>query len=93
MNPAVRSDLLESMGLVGRGLGVLQAAALRAGGDFSLPVPVVDGEVLLPGMGRAVFAGGVAPEVAPPNARSLAKASLVLWLAAITAGRLMAYVK
>jgi hypothetical protein len=42
---------------------------------------------------RAVFAGGVAPEVAPPNARSLAKASLVLWLAAITAGRLMAYVK
>jgi hypothetical protein len=42
---------------------------------------------------RAVFAGGVAPEVAPPNARSLAKASLVLWFAAITAGRLMAYVK
>jgi hypothetical protein len=25
MNPAVRSDLLESMGLVGRGLGILQA--------------------------------------------------------------------
>jgi hypothetical protein len=42
---------------------------------------------------RAVFAGGVAPDVAPPNARSLAKASLVLWFAAITAGRLMAYVK
>ena len=42
---------------------------------------------------RAVFAGGVAPEVAPPNARSLAKASLILWFAAITAGRLMAYVK
>jgi hypothetical protein len=31
MNPAVRFDLLESMGLVGRGLGVLQGAALRAG--------------------------------------------------------------
>jgi len=31
MNPVVRSDLLESMGLVGRGLGVLQGAALRAG--------------------------------------------------------------
>lgn len=31
MNPAVRSDLLESMGLVGRGLGVLQSSALRAG--------------------------------------------------------------
>ena len=42
---------------------------------------------------RAVFAGGVASNVAPPNARGLAKASLVLWLAAITAGRLMAYVK
>lgn len=31
MNSAVRSDLLDSMGLVGRGLGVLQSAALRAG--------------------------------------------------------------
>ena len=31
MNPAVRSDLLESMGLVGRGLGGLQSSALRAG--------------------------------------------------------------
>lgn len=31
MNSAVRTDLLESMGLVGRGLGVLQAAAVRAG--------------------------------------------------------------
>ena len=31
MNSAVRTDLLESMGLVGRGLGVLQPAALRAG--------------------------------------------------------------
>ena len=31
MNPAVRSDLLESMGLVGRGLGVLQGAAVRTG--------------------------------------------------------------
>ena len=31
MNPAVRSDLLDSMGLVGRGLGILQSAALRAG--------------------------------------------------------------
>jgi hypothetical protein len=42
---------------------------------------------------RAVFGGGVAPDLAPPRARSLAKASLVLWLVAITAGRLMAYVK
>lgn len=42
---------------------------------------------------RVVFSGGVAPDVAPPAARSLAKASLVLWFAAITAGRLMAYVK
>jgi len=42
---------------------------------------------------RAVFDGAVAPDVAPPRARSLAKASLLLWLVAITAGRLMAYVK
>ena len=42
---------------------------------------------------RAVFAGGVASDVATPRARSLAKASLLLWFAAITAGRLMAYVK
>ena len=42
---------------------------------------------------RVVFGGGVAPDVAPPTAKSLARASLVLWLAAITAGRLMAYVK
>jgi hypothetical protein len=42
---------------------------------------------------RAVFDSGVASDVAPPRARTLAKASLVLWLAAITAGRLMAYVK
>ena len=42
---------------------------------------------------RIVFGGGVASDVAPPPARSLAKASLFLWLAAITAGRLMAYIK
>jgi len=42
---------------------------------------------------RVVFGGGVALDVAPPPARTLAKVSLVLWLAAITAGRLMAYVK
>ena len=42
---------------------------------------------------RAVFGGGVAPEVATPRARNLAKASFVLWLVAITAGRLMAYIK
>ena len=42
---------------------------------------------------RAVFGGGVAADVAPPRARSLAKASLALWLVAITAGRLMAYIK
>jgi len=38
---------------------------------------------------RAVFGGGEAPDVAPPKARSLAKASLVLWLVAITAGLLI----
>ena len=42
---------------------------------------------------RAVFGGGVAPDVATPRARTLAKASLFLWFAAITAGRLMAYIK
>lgn len=31
MSPVVRTDLLDSMGLVGRGLGILQPAALRAG--------------------------------------------------------------
>ena len=31
MNPAVRADLLESMALVGRGLGVLEASARMAG--------------------------------------------------------------
>ena len=41
---------------------------------------------------RIVFGGGVASDVAPPRAKSLAIASLVLWLGAITAGRLMAYV-
>jgi hypothetical protein len=42
---------------------------------------------------RTVFGGGVASEVATPKARSLAKASLFLWMSAITAGRLMAYIK
>jgi hypothetical protein len=42
---------------------------------------------------RAVFGGAVVPDVAPPRVRSLARASLALWFAAITAGRLMAYVK
>ena len=42
---------------------------------------------------RAVFGGGIAYDVATPKARSLARASLFLWLAAITAGRLMAYIK
>ena len=41
---------------------------------------------------RAVFDSSPAPDVAPPRARTLAKASLLLWLVAITAGRLMAYV-
>jgi hypothetical protein len=40
-----------------------------------------------------VFGGGVASDVATPRARSLAGASLLLWLAAITAGSLMAYIK
>jgi hypothetical protein len=42
---------------------------------------------------RAVFGSGAAADVATPKARSLAKASLFLWFAAITAGRLMAYIK
>jgi hypothetical protein len=42
---------------------------------------------------RTVFGGGVASDVAAPPVRSLAKASMFLWLAAITAGRLMAYIK
>jgi len=42
---------------------------------------------------RVVFGSGVASDVATPRARSLAKASLLLWFAAITAGRLMAYIK
>jgi hypothetical protein len=42
---------------------------------------------------RQVFNVAPAADVAAPRARSLAKASLLLWLAAITAGRLMAYIK
>ena len=42
---------------------------------------------------RTVFGDGVASDAATPKARSLAKASLFLWFAAITAGRLMAYIK
>ena len=43
---------------------------------------------------RLVFGdpGAAATEVVPLQAKALAVASLVLWLAAITAGRLMAYV-
>lgn len=40
-----------------------------------------------------VFGGPKSPDVAPPQARSLAISSLALWFAAITAGRLMAYIK
>jgi F0F1-type ATP synthase membrane subunit c/vacuolar-type H+-ATPase subunit K len=40
-----------------------------------------------------VFGSGVASDVATPRARRLAKASMFLWFAAITAGRLMAYIK
>lgn len=42
---------------------------------------------------RQVFSIAPAADVAAPNARSLAKMSLLLWLVAITAGRLMAYIK
>ena len=42
---------------------------------------------------RQVFNVAPATDVATPRARSLAKASLLLWLVAITAGRLMAYIK
>lgn len=42
---------------------------------------------------RQVFNVAPAIDVATPRARSLAKASLLLWLVAITAGRLMAYIK
>ena len=42
---------------------------------------------------KAVYGGGRNPEIVPPQAKSLAVASLTLWFAAITAGRLMAYIK
>ena len=44
--------------------------------------------------GAPCSGGGVAPDVAPPKARTASpKASLALWFVAITAGRLMAYIK
>jgi hypothetical protein len=42
---------------------------------------------------RVVFGGDRNPEVVPPQAKTLAVSSLALWFAAITAGRLMAYIK
>ena len=42
---------------------------------------------------RVVFGGGKVADAVPPQARSLAVSSLVLWFAAITSGRLMAYIK
>ena len=42
---------------------------------------------------RVVFGGSRVPEVVPPRAKRLAISSLALWFAAITAGRLMAYIK
>jgi hypothetical protein len=42
---------------------------------------------------KLVFGGGRQTDVVPPKAKNLAVASLCLWLAAITAGRLMAYIK
>jgi len=42
---------------------------------------------------RAVYGGGRNVEIIPPQARSLAVSSLLLWFVAITAGRLMAYIK
>jgi hypothetical protein len=41
---------------------------------------------------RRVFGEGADPDIVPPAARLLAAASLVGWIAAITAGRLLAYV-
>src|SRR5262249_45219633 len=42
---------------------------------------------------NTVFGGSVEPDTAPPRAKRLAVVSLGLWFAAITAGRLMAYLK
>ena len=42
---------------------------------------------------RVVFGGGTVTEIVPPQARPLAVASLAMWFVAITAGRLMAYIK
>jgi len=42
---------------------------------------------------RVVFGGDRNVEVVPPQAKTLAVSSLALWFAAITAGRLMAYIK
>jgi len=42
---------------------------------------------------KAVYGGDRNPEIVPPQAKNLAVASLALWFTAITAGRLMAYIK
>ena len=42
---------------------------------------------------NAVFGRGGNVEILPENAKRLAASSLVLWFVAITAGRLMAYIK
>jgi hypothetical protein len=41
----------------------------------------------------AVYGGSTPPEAPPVRAKKLAVASLALWFVAITAGRLMAYIK
>ena len=42
---------------------------------------------------RVVFGGSRVADVVPPQAKRLALSSLALWFAAITSGRLMAYIK
>lgn len=42
-------------------------------------------------MKRSVYGQGTAPTLVPPAGKVLAALSIVLWLGAITAGRLMAY--
>jgi len=42
---------------------------------------------------NTVYGESVQPDTAPPPARKLAVVSLALWFTAITAGRLMAYIK
>ena len=52
---------------------------------------VVAGVAVVRALDRRVFGPAVVPGVITPAARSLAAASLAIWIVAIAAGRLMAY--